>query len=248
MVTARSVIVSATLIGVGWRVIMKGRILPLLRTSRPALVIVLRIALALAALIGLILLARIGVARLEEAMSFSILPKSPLTIGLAIAAATLFYVICLSVPYVPGAEIGVFMLAMFGARIAPLIYVATVLSLLLAYGIGRLVPLDTVAEWLNRVRLTKAGGLVAQMAATPPADIPALLMPLDQPRFYAFFLRFRFLALMVLFNLPGNTLVGGGGGIAMVAGLSRLYAPLPYVLCVIVAVLPVPLAVFVMGK
>lgn len=219
-----------------------------LSTSSHGLAVALRIALALAVLIGVILLARTGITRLEDAMSFSILPKSPVTIGIAIAAAMLFYVICLALPYVPGAEIGVFMLALFGAKIAPLLYVATVLSLLLAYTIGRLVPLTTVARWLGRVRLQRAAGLVARMAATPPADIPALLIPPGKSQLSSFFMRFRYIALMVLFNLPGNTLIGGGGGIAMVAGLSRLYRPLPYVACVILAVLPVPLAVFVMGK
>lgn len=227
---------------------MKGRNLPPIRLTRRGLVATSRVVLTLVALIGLIWLARAGVAKLEDAMSFSILPKSPVAIGIAITAATVFYIVFLALPYVPGAEIGVFMLALFGARIAPLIYAATVLSLLLAFGVGRLVPLEIVARGLARVRLQRAAALVTRMAATPVADIPALLVPQDQSRFYAFFIRFRYVALMVLFNLPGNMLIGGGGGIAMAAGLSRLYRPLPYLMSVIVAVLPVPLAVFLMGK
>ncbi len=227
---------------------MKGRILPPSPTPRTVVLTALRIALALVALIGLILMARIGAARLEEAMSFSILPKSPLTVGIAIAAATLFYIICLAIPFVPGAEIGAFMLALFGARIAPLVYIATVLSLLLAYGIGRMVSLTVVAGWLGRVRLRRAAALVARMATTPPAEIPALLVPSGQSRLLPFFLRYRYIALAALFNLPGNVLLGGGGGIAMIAGLSRLYAPLPFAVTVLIAVLPVPLAVFMMGK
>ncbi len=241
-------VVSGASAGLRWRIITKGRNLPSIRISRRSLVATLRVALTLVALIGLILLGRTGVAILEDAMSFSIMPKSPVTIGIAIAAATVFYIIFLALPYVPGAEIGIFMLAMFGAKIAPLIYAATVLSLLLAFGIGRRVPLGIVARGLARVRLQRAAALVTRMAATPVADIPALLVPQDRSRFYAFFIRFRYFALMVLFNLPGNMLIGGGGGIAMAAGLSRLYRPLPYLVSVIVAVLPVPLAVFLMGK
>ena len=43
--------------------------------------------------------------------------------------------------------------------------------------------------------------------------------------------------------MPGNVLIGGGGGIAMVAGLSRLYSLAGFLLAVGVAVAPVPLAV-----
>ena len=42
-------------------------------------------------------------------------------------------------------------------------------------------------------------------------------------------------------HIPGNALVGGGGGIALLAGLSGLFAPLPTILAFAVAVSPVPL-------
>ena len=48
-------------------------------------------------------------------------------------------------------------------------------------------------------------------------------------------------------NLPGNTLVGGGGGIAMVAGLSGLVSPLGFLVTVAVAVAPIPLLFLVLG-
>ena len=56
-------------------------------------------------------------------------------------------------------------------------------------------------------------------------------------------LRHRYLALGVAFNLPGNTLLGGGGGIALAAGMSGLYPLLAYVAVVAIAVAPVPLLV-----
>ena len=61
----------------------------------------------------------------------------------------------------------------------------------------------------------------------PTRTIPALL-------------KRRYLVLAVLLNLPGNALIGGGGGLAMVAGMSRLYSFPAYFLLISVAILPGP--------
>src|SRR5512143_321222 len=47
--------------------------------------------------------------------------------------------------------------------------------------------------------------------------------------------------LAVLFNLPGNVVIGDGGGIALIAGMSRLFPFPKYVLLVCLAITPVPL-------
>jgi hypothetical protein len=54
-------------------------------------------------------------------------------------------------------------------------------------------------------------------------------------------LRYRYLALALAVNLPGNVILCGGGGIALMAGLSRLFDPLPFLLTILLAVLPVPM-------
>ena len=48
-------------------------------------------------------------------------------------------------------------------------------------------------------------------------------------------------------NVPGNIALGGGGGLLLFAGLSRLFAPLPLLVTLIVAISPVPVAVWFMG-
>jgi hypothetical protein len=62
-----------------------------------------------------------------------------------------------------------------------------------------------------------------------------------------FLLRHRYLALAIALNLPGNFLLGGGGGIALLAGVSRLYAVPGFLATVTCAVAPVPLAVLMFG-
>ena len=47
--------------------------------------------------------------------------------------------------------------------------------------------------------------------------------------------------LAVLFNVPGNTIIGGGGGIGLIAGMSRLFPFPKFVLLVCLAITPVPL-------
>jgi uncharacterized integral membrane protein len=46
-------------------------------------------------------------------------------------------------------------------------------------------------------------------------------------------------------NLPGNSVLGGGGGIAALCGLSRQFYWWRYVLTLIVATAPIPLLVLV---
>jgi len=70
-------------------------------------------------------------------------------------------------------------------------------------------------------------------------------MPPSAPLVLRGLLRYRYVALAVAINTPGNVILGGGGGLALMAGLSRLFSPLPFLLTVLIAVLPVPLLFFV---
>jgi len=58
----------------------------------------------------------------------------------------------------------------------------------------------------------------------------------------------RYVLLGVLFNVPGNAFIGGGGGIAFIAGFSRLFRPVWTAFVIVLAVLPVPLTVWLTGS
>jgi hypothetical protein len=60
-------------------------------------------------------------------------------------------------------------------------------------------------------------------------------------------LRHRYIALALAVNVPGNAVIGGGGGIMMVAGLSGIFAPLPTFVAIAFAVSPVPLTIMLLG-
>lgn len=161
--------------------------------------------------------------------------------------ALLVYALLIAIPFVPGAEIGLALLLLRGASIAPAVYTATLLGLSLAFLIGRLLPEASIVRLLSDLRLRRAAALVAGQAGLPPAERLARLEARLPKRFARPMLRYRYLCLGLLLNLPGNVFLGGGGGLMMLAGLSRLYLPRQTLVAIAIAVLPVPLMIWWLG-
>lgn len=206
------------------------------------------VALRCAAVLGLVLVAAWGAHAVREALDLRIMPDTEQQVHRTIMFGTVAYVGLLAMPFVPGAEIGLAMLTAFGAAIAPLVYVATVLALALSYMLGRLLPVALLARLLAALRLRRAADLVLRAAPLSPDERLALLFEGTPPGIMALALRRRHVTLALLLNMPGNALIGGGGGIALVAGLSGIFSPLPTILVFAVAVSPVPLAFALLGS
>jgi hypothetical protein len=155
----------------------------------------------------------------------------------------LLYVLLLSLPFVPGVELGVLLMCVFGKGGIVFVYFATVAGLSLAFLIGRLLP----QKWLES-QLQKLG--LSQNCEIPGEEIDGMLVQLSgkrkrgQNRFWSFLSKYRYLTIAVLFNTPGNYLIGGGGGIALVCGISRRISWKWFFLTVVVAVCPVPLLAY----
>lgn len=175
-------------------------------------------------------------------------PASEPMIHRMIMTAMAVYVLLMMLPFVPGVEIGLGLMVMFGAKIAPLVYLATVLALTLAFLIGRLVPQRSIARVFDLMRLKRASEMLNRLEPLDSQQRLEFLLQHASVRVIPFLLRHRFVALAVALNLPGNALVGGGGGICLVAGFSRLFTLRHYVLTVSLAVLPVPLAILFIGN
>lgn len=160
----------------------------------------------------------------------------------------LSYALLIAVPFVPGVEIGISLLLLEGASIAPFVYSATVLGLLAAFGAGRVLPHRWLHNILADLRLKRACLLVDRLAPMTREErlahlvgrAPRWLRPIIGP--------WRYLLLAALLNLPGNSFIGGGGGIAFTAGFSRLFSPGWSSLTVALAVLPVPLTIWISGS
>ncbi len=113
--------------------------------------------------------------------------------------------------------------------------------------IGRFVPAAVTASLFGALGLDRARRLVLRMAALDPAGRAALLAGESPRRWAPFLLRHRYLAFAAALNLPGNTLLGGGGGLALAAGMSGLFAPAPFLVTLLLAVAPLPLFVLLSG-
>ena len=164
-----------------------------------------------------------------------------------VMAASAIYVVAAAVPFVPGAEIGLALLAAFGSRIVVLVYGCMVLALLLAYCVGRFVPVQVLAAIFRFLELRKAHDIVLRFAELEPADRIAALTASAPDRWAPFLLKHRYIALAIAFNVPGNSLLGGGGGLSMLAGMSGLFGLLPFCITVVLAVAPLPLLVLLSG-
>lgn len=203
--------------------------------------------LRLVILIAFLLLATWGAHTVREALNLEIRPGNEQMVHRAIMLGAVAYVALLALPFVPGAEIGIAMLAAFGPGIAPLIYVATVASMMLAYTVGRFLPISALERLLSFLRMRRAAALVAQAAPLSREERLAMLLDGQPKKALTYGLRYRYLVIALAVNTPGNSVIGGGGGIMMMAGLSGIFSPLPTFLTIAAAVSPIPLAVMFLG-
>ena len=165
-----------------------------------------------------------------------------------VVAGVIVYALLIALPFMPAIEVGLALMMLDAARLAPVVYIATVLGLMLSFTAGRLVAPHTLAAFLADLRLMRAARLMTEIAAAPPrARMGRLIAALPQ-RAGPLLARARYLAVAVLLNLPGNIVLGGGGGIMLAAGVSRLFEARLMALVVAVAVAPVPFLVWLYGK
>ncbi len=153
----------------------------------------------------------------------------------------LVFVLTSAIPFVPGAEIGLGLMVIFGGKVAPFVYAAMVAALTLAYLIGVLVPPQLLLRFFGYIGFQRTRDLVAELASRGRRERVDYLLASAPPKWVPFFLRHRYLAMMILFNVPGNSLVGGGGGLALAAGMSGLFRFPRFLAAVMVSVAPVPL-------
>jgi hypothetical protein len=158
-----------------------------------------------------------------------------------LSMVTVTYVLALALPFVPGAEIGLALLMVMGPGIVPLVYGSTLAALSISFLVGRLIPVHVTAMGLGSIGLRRARDLMLRLETLDGEERLKLLSSSAPQRLLPFLLRHRYLMIALALNLPGNSLVGGGGGIALAAGLSRLVSPAGFLATAAIAVAPVPL-------
>ncbi len=136
----------------------------------------------------------------------------------------LLYAVLLAIPFVPSIEIGLLLMLAFGRPGIAAAYLATLAGLNLAYLAGRFM---------------RARGAVRRLPCLPPRLV-AVLHAASERRLLSAIL------LGGLLNMPGNMVLGGGGGISLVFGAWRLL-PWPLFLAVVAAATAVVPALVLLG-
>ena len=202
-----------------------------------------RIAIVLA----IIILLNFAGTWLGQQINFQLFPRHESMLQGALLIALLLYILLMATPFMPGLEVGMAVMFLFGSKSALLVYFCTIVALSISYTIGRYFPLRIVHRLLKWLCLEKASELVIELEPLAQQERLEYLSGKAPSRITPFLLKHRFVAIAVLLNLPGNALIGGGGGIGLVVGMSRLVPFHTYVLVMAIAVSPVPLCIYLQG-
>ncbi|HMB47701.1 MAG TPA: hypothetical protein VKN63_05440 [Afifellaceae bacterium] len=203
-----------------------------------------RVLAFVAVLVGLYYIGQVAGERIMASFDLQQQVAAQTIIRRAVILASILYVILLAVPFMPGIEVGLSLMMLLGAKVALLVYLCTIAALMLAFLTGRFIPVRHAARAFRFFGLARAEELLLRIAALPVGERLDFLRAGAPGEIAPMLLRHRYLALAVLINLPGNMLVGGGGGIALVAGMTRLFSWPAFLLTVAVAVAPVPILIY----
>ncbi len=202
----------------------------------------------IAALVGLIYAASLAGEWLTSRFVPHLTPSTEPAVHRMIMTATLVYMICMMLPFVPGVEIGVALMVVFGPPIVPLVYGSTLVALSVSFLAGRLIPQHAIIHAFKAFRLHRPARLLEEAQSLEVRDRLPWLLRRAPGRILPWLLKFRYVALLLLLILPGNAALGGGGGIAMMSGFCRLFTFAGFVTTVALAVAPLPLLILLTGS
>ncbi|MGB3399379.1 MAG: hypothetical protein WBA34_04310 [Candidatus Deferrimicrobiaceae bacterium] len=201
----------------------------------------IRLAAKIALFLGILVFLNYAMGWLANFIAFQMWPRHMHAASLLLFATVASYMLLLEIPVLPGIELGLMLMAMLGGKGIVLVYLCTVLALSLSFLFGRLLPPRHLARALGWFHLTRARDMVDALAPLGPEERLRFLTKSAPSRIVPFLLRHRYLIIGVLFNLPGNALIGGGGGIGLIAGMSRLFPFPKYLLLICLAITPGPI-------
>jgi hypothetical protein len=141
---------------------------------------------------------------------------------LILVLASIIYAILLAVPYFPGIEVGLAIMIIFGVKGVIFAYVATIVGLFVAFLFGGGIK-------GNRLLNNKLSNIIVSETTHKLSNYSPIF------------------ALIILLNMPGNIVLGGGGGIAMSYGYYEKLSPLTFLFSLIIATSPIPLLIGVLG-
>ncbi len=199
----------------------------------------------IAAIVGCLLALNCFGGWFASQINVQIWPQHSDIIELMIVLFVIGYVLAMAVPFVPGIEIGLALMLLLGPGGIALVYLCTQVALALSFLLGRLVPTQWIVRVFGWLHLERPRRLLEELESIPSEQRIRKLAERSPSQWIALLLRHRYLALAAILNLPGNAIIGGAGGIAMIAGMSRAYPFHYFVILMAVSTLPVPLFLIV---
>ena len=183
-----------------------------------------------------------------SALKIELRPYNEELVHRIIMVSAIIFGLLIAVPFVPGVELGITLIGMFGPPIVFLVYLCTVVGLSISFIVGRLISLKSLVVLFENLKLNRASQLLNNVEPLDMEERIEFLASKAPSRIIPFLIRHRYIALVVLVNLPGNMLIGGGGGISLIAGASKLFSLPRFFITIALAVSPVPLAILIFGK
>jgi len=172
--------------------------------------------------------------------------NGPLMIGLMLVLFCA-YIILISIPFVPGIEIALSLMLIHGPEVIIWVYVTTVLGLFLAFLAGQYLSYDYLHSVFRDMRMKRACDLLDTIQPLSRDERISFLNSKIPNPLRPFLIEGRYAIIGVLLNVPGNALIGGGGGIMLIAGLSRVFSTYWMFVTLLFAVSPIPIAILVFG-
>ncbi|MEI2773308.1 MAG: hypothetical protein V9G98_22115 [Candidatus Competibacter sp.] len=204
--------------------------------------------LKLMVLLVIIVALNVGGTWLSHLIDFQLFPRHEPILHAIVLVAVVLYIVLMATPFMPGIEIGLALMMLLGNKGAILVYLCTLAALSVSFAIGRKIPSRFIDLLLNWLHLYKASALVRQLESLNQQERLEFLYEKAPSRIAPFLLHHRYLAIAVVVNLPGNALIGGGGGIGLVAGMSKIIPFHGYLMVLAIAIAPVPLWFFLQGS
>jgi len=172
--------------------------------------------------------------------------SGPLMIGLVLVVLCA-YIVLISIPFVPGIEIALSLMIIRGPEVVIWVYVATVLGLFLAFLAGQYLSYGYLHSIFRDMRMKRACDLLDTIQPLSRNERLSLLKSKIPSPLRPFLIEGRYAIIGIVLNIPGNALIGGGGGIMLVAGLSRVFSTCWLLVTLLCAVAPIPIAILVFG-
>ena len=201
----------------------------------------LRLAAKIAVLLCIIIFLYYGSEQIVNFFAFQMWPRHVDMIIYLLFSSAAAYVVLMAVPFMPGIEMGILIMMMFGRPGILLVYLCTLLALTLSFLAGSHLPPRILARVLDWFHLDRARDLVMDLAPLGPEKRLHLLLGSTPTSVVPFLLRHRYLFIACLLNLPGHAFIGGSGGIGMIVGMSKIFSFPKYLLMVSIAILPGPI-------